>query len=371
MKIKLLFLLTTILLLNGCYIGKGQTIEQKLQNVLDNEIHKYNARGVSASVVFPDGSIWSGTSGISHDTVTVKPDMLFAIGSVTKNFVAVLTLKLVEENILSLEDPLSLWLPDYPYIDNKITIRQLLNHTSGIYMFWDNQELWDELIKDRTRVWTPEEVLAYIKEPYFAPGEGWRYSNTNYLLMAMIIEKATGSTLLTELRKLLWEPAGIENMYLSQEELIPDNMAHIYGDNFVFGNEESDLTYEPRASHESITFGSSGIFTTPESLALWTDLLFKGKLLQEKSMEEMLQFVKFPPVSNMRAYGLGVEQYTTMFSFGKNAIGHGGGNIGSTTYMVYLPDYKTSIAVMINAYPDKSIDVITRWIINLVAREYK
>jgi D-alanyl-D-alanine carboxypeptidase len=112
--------------------------------------------------------------------------MLFGTGSITKNFVAALTMKLAEEKILTLDDPLSDWLPAYPYIDGRITIRQLLNHTSGHYMFWDNDSLWDELNKDRTIIWTPEEILAYIREPYFVPGEGWHYSNTNYLLMAMI-----------------------------------------------------------------------------------------------------------------------------------------------------------------------------------------
>ena len=193
-----------------------------MQEVLDKGISKYGARGVSAAVIFPDGKVWTGTSGISHDTVAIEPDMLFAIGSVTKNVVAALTLKLAEENLLSLDDPLSKWLPEYPHIDSKITIRQLLNHTSGIYMFWDNQKIWDDLKKDRTKVWSPEQVLSYIKEPEFPAGEGWRYSNTNYLLMAMIIEKATGSTLSAEFKKRFWEPLGIEDAYLSQQEEIPD-----------------------------------------------------------------------------------------------------------------------------------------------------
>jgi len=85
--------------------------------------------------------------------------MLFAISSITKNFVAASTFKLIEEGILALDDPISKWLPPYNYIDSTITIRQLLNHTSGIYMFFSNQQIWDDLKKDRTKVWRPEEVL--------------------------------------------------------------------------------------------------------------------------------------------------------------------------------------------------------------------
>lgn len=222
MKIKLLLFITLIHILTICSYASSLPLEDRMQEVLDKGISKYGARGVSAAVIFPDGKVWTGTSGISHDTVAIEPDMLFAIGSVTKNVVAALTLKLAEENLLSLDDPLSKWLPEYPHIDSKITIRQLLNHTSGIYMFWDNQKIWDDLKKDRTKVWSPEQVLSYIKEPEFPAGEGWRYSNTNYLLMAMIIEKATGSTLSAEFKKRFWEPLGIEDAYLSQQEEIPD-----------------------------------------------------------------------------------------------------------------------------------------------------
>jgi len=106
-----------------------------MQKIIDEGINQYNVNGVSATVIFPGEKIWNGVSGISHDTVAIKPDMLFAIGSITKNILAALTLKLVEENIISLEDPLSKWLQSYPHIDENITIRQLLNHTSGLYMF--------------------------------------------------------------------------------------------------------------------------------------------------------------------------------------------------------------------------------------------
>jgi len=169
--------------------------------------------------------------------------MLFAIGSITKNFVAALTLQLVEEGVLSLDAPFSKWLPAYPHVDSTATLRQLLNHTSGIYMFWSNQKIWDDLKRDRTKVWTPEEVLSYIKEPSFAPGEGWRYSNTNYLLLAMIIEKATASKLSTEFKQRFWQPLGITNAYLSIQEDIPDSQAHVFGDNFNKDGSWQDLTF--------------------------------------------------------------------------------------------------------------------------------
>ena len=86
-------------------------------------------------------------------------------------------------------------------------------------------------------------------------------------------------------------------------------------------------------------------------------------------MDEMLQFIEFNSVANMRAYGLGVQVYTRSFSAGKHAIGHGGGNIGTTTYMIYFPDYHLSIVVMINAFPNKGADVITRGLIRIVLKK--
>ena len=354
---------TVLLSCIGCSSSKEQLIEQNLQDILNNGIEIYNIRGVSAAIIGDENLVWSGTSGISHDTISMKPSMLFSIGSVTKNFVAALTLKLVEEDILTLEDSLSRWLPNFQYVDPHITIRQLLNHTSGIYMFWNNDDLWEALKKDRSKIRTPEEVLAHIKEPHFSPGESWRYSNTNYLLMAMIIEKATQSSLSNQFKKYFWEPLELFNYYLWLEDTIPHNQAHVFGDNFQFGAAESDLTFRPRESHESITHGSSGIVTNAEDLAKWCYNLFENDILTQASMNEMLQFVTFKPTSNMKGYGLGLQLFSSNLSKRERVIGHGGGNIGSATYMIHLPEYHTSVVVMVNAFPTRSIDYFARRII--------
>ena len=364
---RFLLVLSSVLCLNF-FSAACAALDDHLQPVLDRGLQKHGAKGVSAAIVFPDGSTWTGTSGVSHDTVAMHPEMLFAIGSVTKNVVAALVLRLVEEDILSLEDSLSQWLPAYPHVDGAITIRQMLKHTSGLYMYWENDDIWAELKKDRTKVWSPEEVLSYIKEPYFAPGEGWRYSNTNYLLLAMIIEKVVGEPLAEVMHRFFWAPMAISSAFLSTGESLPENMAHVYGDNFQFGKSERDITFLPRASHESIGFGSSGLFMTSSDLALWCHKLFEGQVLSEPSMTEMLDFVEFRPVSNMRAYGLGVQLFKRELSSGKDAIGHGGGNIGSTTYMVHLPEQHLSVVVMINAFPNKAADVITKGLVRKILR---
>ena len=359
-----LILFIFIIFFLTCSGDKNLLLEQKLQNVLDNGIEKYDVNGVSAAIIFSENKKWTGTSGISHDTVTIKPNMPFMIGSTTKNIVAALTLKLVEQGKLSLEDPLSKWLPEYPHVNSDITIRQLLNHSSGIYMFWSNKKIWADLEKDKSKIYTAEEVLTYIKEPYFEPGEGFRYSNTNYLLMAMIITKATNSTLSSELKKHFWQPLNINSASLSMEEKFPDNLAHVYGDDPNY-----DMTFLPREAHESITYGSSGIYITAEDLALWCNALFEGKILNQHSMDEMLQFVTFIPSGNMSGYGLGVQLFRKNYSNGKTAYGHSGSGIGTSSYMVYLPKHHLSVVVMINSMNHRCSEYILKNLVNISLKE--
>jgi CubicO group peptidase (beta-lactamase class C family) len=204
-----------------------RTLDERVRDALNDRLQQYDVHGASVAVVLPNDTLHRICAGFSHDSIAMAPHMLFAVGSITKNLVAALILRLAEDGILSLEDPLHRWLPSLPHIDSSTTIRQMLNHTSGIFMFWENQRLWDDLIKFRDSVFTPEVVLTYLKEPYFAPGKSFRYSNTNYLLLAMIATRATHSTLSVELRKHFWGPLGLKNTYLSMEEQIPqERLAH-------------------------------------------------------------------------------------------------------------------------------------------------
>jgi len=321
----------------------GRPLSEKLQTALDERLRRCDVRGASVAVVLPDSTIWRGASGVSHPAVNMSPDMAFAIGSITKNMVATLVLQLAEEGKLSLEDPIGKWLPSYPHVNPAITIRQMLNHTSGLFMFWENEQLWDDLIRYRTKHFTPEEVLGYLKEPQFRPGEGYHYSNTGYLLAAMIITRATGSTLAAEMRKRFWEPLALRSARLPLEEPCPENLAHVWGDNFEKDGSDRDITALPRTSHDSITYGSAGVFMTAEDLARWTHALFHRKVISGDSLRQMQSF-------GPGSYGLGLGRFGSRVAGGLTAVGHGGGNIGTCAYMVYLPDYEVSIAVMVNRF---------------------
>jgi len=188
------------------------SVSEKLQNVLETNLEVFQGKGISAAVDFSNGVIWSGESGISVETKAISHDMDFCIGSVTKTFIAALCLQLADENVLRLEEPISNWLPAYRYIDSSTTIKQLLHNTSGIYNLSDNAELWNTIFEVPDKKWTPDELIeSFLLEPYAAPGEGWFYSNTNYILLGEIISRATGTNVSYQLRSRFFEPLRLDH----------------------------------------------------------------------------------------------------------------------------------------------------------------
>jgi D-alanyl-D-alanine carboxypeptidase len=332
---------------------------KQLQDVLDNGLKKYNGKGISAAVIVPGYKTWVGVNGVSHENIPIKADTLFDAGSITKNFVAALTLKLVEQGLLTLDDPLHKWLSDYPNIDNTITIRQLLNHTSGLYGLQGRSAI-RPILKDPGRLWTPKEVLTtLVGKPHFPKGKGWQYSNTGYLLLGMIIEKATGSKISTELRNRFWNPLGLDSTFLAIEEVLPANIAHgwidINGDKAL-----DDFSVFPRTALYSVFKGAGGVYSTPEDLAKWTHALFhEGKVVSKGSLDQMVAFHSPIPKPIITGYGLGVERYKSrffngsIFKTGRKEIhlelwGHAGNGPGYFAFIWYLPEYGVSIGLISN-----------------------
>jgi D-alanyl-D-alanine carboxypeptidase len=136
------------------------TATGEFQEILNRALTIYDVKGASAAVMIPGEEIWFGVAGESEENVAVTSDMLFCAGSVTKSYIAALILKLVEQGVLTLEDSLYQWLPAYPHVDSTITIRQLLNHTSGIADYNNHPDIWSTIALDLSRYWTPEEIVT-------------------------------------------------------------------------------------------------------------------------------------------------------------------------------------------------------------------
>jgi len=332
------------------------TLAEQLQKVLDDGITNYDGKGVSVAVIMPGQKTWVGTSGISHEATLITADMLFSAGSITKTFTAATIMQLAEENKLSLDDSLYKWIPNYSNIDSTITIKQLLNHTSGLYDIADNSQLFEAIFFDQSRIWTSEEILSeYVLEPYFTKGNGWHYSNTGYIILRSIIKQVSVSGISGEYRNRFLIPLNLNRTFLAPEETLPNPIAHGWHD---FNGSYEELPEISMASFYSAAGG--GIFTTAEDLATWANSLFHERTaVSPQILDRMIDF--YSPITNqplLSGYGLGVERFNLELFNDLEIWGHGGDPVGYAAGCFYIPKYGVSIGIMDNTAGGETMDVI-------------
>ncbi|MBN2306165.1 MAG: beta-lactamase family protein [Anaerolineae bacterium] len=307
---------------------------QAMQAALDKQVTDRDLPGVAVLVDMP-GARFAGASGYADlETQTpLQPDDPFQIGSITKTFTAALVLQLAEEGVLTIEDPLADWLPDtaavLPHGDT-ITLHHLLQHTSGVYDYTNSSELIAQYFQNPTQPIDPQFVVDYVVEHHrarFAPGEDWAYSNTNYLLLGLVIEAATGQSYVDVLHSRILEPVGLAHTYLNDQE--PDIGTVVRGyTKRIAGSEWFDVT----GWDMTIAGAAGGLVSTPSDLALFARALFDGTLYaNESTLDLMLDLGDV-------GYGLGIDQNTPLTA-DFPAWGHNGGTIGYRASLNYLPDY--------------------------------
>ncbi len=322
------------------------TLAERLQAALDSSMRANNIIGASAAVIVPNQGTWLGTSGYSVPATsdTIRSDMLFAIGSITKTYTAAMILKLAEDGVLSLDDSLHRWLPSFQHVDSTITIRQLLQHTSGIYNYTQHPGFGNANFADLTRVWSPEEILTnLLNPPNFPPGTSLRYSNTNFILAGMIIKEATGAGVSTALHSRFLDPQNLNHTFLEVEDSLSGELVHYWLDLNNDGNLDDSYSL-PRTSIYSLAWSAGAMFATAEDVARWAGLLYSGQFFSQTYLDEMLSFYPIPdPV--VTGYGLG----TLRISYrGKTFWGHDGGIFGFTSLLAYLPEDAASFVVLLN-----------------------
>lgn len=346
------------------------TMVEELQAALDHAVAKHAGKGVSLAVIAPGGETWVAVSGVSHGSAPITPDMLFSVGSATKTFTAAVILQLAEEGVLSLEDSLSEWLPDYPHIDNSISIRQLLNHTSGIFDLVEHPDLWTAMLGDPQREWTIEEVLSgYILEPYFPKGTGWHYSSTGYLLLRQMIREATGDAIASQYRERLLTPNGLERIFTAVDETPTGTVAHGWLDL------NGDGTYEDFSANPCTAFYSAiggGVFASAEDFARWIRILFLERaVLRPETYDQMMDFhVPTPGEPLVRGYGLGAVWFSPELFNNLTIYGHGGNPLGYAAGGFYLPDFDICIAILDNTDAGETMPVINE-VLAIVTRHFQ
>ncbi len=324
------------------------SLAQELQSRLDADVNRLQVPGLQAYVRLADGRTWSGTSGTVDlaRRIPLERAHILRVGSTTKSFTAVLALKLVEQGALDLEDPLSRWFPDYPRADS-ITIRQLLNQTSGILEFLQSPEVIMKSIMPSLR-WDMQDILdiSARSEPPFPPGRGWQYSNTNYVLLGLIVERLTGQTAAQLMREMIIDPLQLSNTYFIPYEPAPEML--VPGFDRDLSRFPGMLDISPgNTSWATAAFTSGALASTAEDLGKFYSALFAGDLLSPPSMQAMTTFVAAdnPGFEAQDGYGLGLMRLEVD---GQQLIGHTGEFMGGTAIAAYAPEGRDLVVVTTN-----------------------
>ncbi len=292
---------------------------------------------------------FEGASGVANlkDGTAMAPTGAFRIGSITKMFTATVIIQLEEGGLLTLDDPLSLWLPeaaDQLPNGDLITLRQLLTHTSGVFSIVEHEAYYADLftevkIDDEAGIASlacvqrdPNDTLAryvYGKDALFKPGAGWHYSNTNYTLLGMVIEKATAMPLAEAYHTYIYEPLGMTSTYLDCYEEPVMDVVHGY---MGFGETMTDVT----ELHESIGWSAGGLVSTAPDLIAFARGLFGGALFDNP---ESLEAMMTPAPGS--TYGLGVMLQD-------DDVGHAGYIAGFRSVLKYAPALDSVVVMLYN-----------------------
>lgn len=328
--------------------------DELLQNFTEDNLCA--APGAVLLVDAPDGRFLKsiGVSSV-EDQTPLKVSDAFEIGSNTKSFTVVLALQVQEDGVWSLDDPLSNWLPEAAaQIPNgdEVTLRQMAGNTSGI---WDYANpllgagVSDESLRQKT--YTPEEIVAYAVEngkPDFAPGKGWAYSTTNFVLLGMAIEAATGRSIADLYQEQIFTPAGMTNTFLLNGSPQAGQVAQGY---FVPESEEDEKPEYANVTDWNASQGwaGGGIVSTAEDMAAYIAALSSGELFDDP--DSLVQMTAFNEVDPAKAglltdYGLGLGVFPVEFA---HAWGHHGQTLGFTTLFMTVPEKETNIVYLTNS----------------------
>ncbi|WP_206739334.1 serine hydrolase domain-containing protein [Streptomyces sp. L2] len=323
--------------------------------------------GVTATVRDARGT-WSATAGVG-DLRTHRPRSTadrYRVGSITKTFVSTVMLQLEAEGRLSLDDTVEKWLPGvvdgHGNDGRRITLRRLLNHTSGIYDYtvdpgFDADYFQkDGFFEHRYDDVTPQHLVAIAMRhaPVFAPGAKWEYSNTNYILAAMIIKKVTGHSYGTEITRRIIRPLHLRATSVPGTRVtVPHPSSRGYS---KLGPSADGPTYDVTTLNPSFAYSAGEMISDSADLDRFYSALLRGRLLPAKQLKEMKTTVKIDGVPNIR-YGLALTD--TRLSCGVHVWGHNGGIQGSVSTAMTTADGRHSLALNFNGDWTGDLDAVS------------
>jgi D-alanyl-D-alanine carboxypeptidase len=318
-----------------------KTLEARVDAIAAEFLKKPGAVGLSIGVARKGEVLLEKGYGLADAEFDVPADgeTMFRIGSVTKQFTSAAILLQIEQGHMKLDDTLEKLVPEFPTPGHTVTLRQLLNHTSGIPSYTDIGDAWEAKWPLELK---HEELLALVKDkPFdFEPGSDWRYNNTGYYLLGMALEKASGKSYAVHVKKTLFEPLGLKRTrYDSNSELIK-NRAQGY--TLVLGRLVND---QPLGVAQPGAAG--GLISTGGDLVRWQMALTSGRVVKPESYALMTTPTVLP---NGKDTGYGFGLMIDTFE-GKKRIQHGGGIFGFNSMLLWLPGDDVHVAVISNGEP--------------------
>lgn len=328
-----------------------------LDQALQEGRQAIGAPGATAFVEVPGVERWSGASGLANlaDGTPMQPDAQLRVASVTKLFVATVALQLVQEGWLRLDQNVESWLPGLLPDGAQISVQMLLQHRSGLADYLSNGFV-EQARRAPERVWTPQELVqqAANHKRLFAAGRGWSYSNTNYILLGMIIERVTSNTLENELQQRIIGRLGLYNTQLAPPTAETAGLARGY----VRGQDYTDLNM-------SVAWAAGGINASAADLARFAQALFWGELLDQERLGLMQQFVSTGSWGSADlVYGMGLMRRTlpaaNLSPHARLALGHTGALCGYRSVLWYLPESGITIVVLVNSFEAEPNRIVTK-----------
>jgi D-alanyl-D-alanine carboxypeptidase len=335
------------------------TLKDRLQAKFD-ELHKAGTfPGGTAGFLLADGSSFGIAVGVSDRTTkaTMKPSDRLLLGSVGKTYVSAVALQMIHAKQFGLDDTLDTFFgkePWFPRIANasQISVRHLMTHTSGLVRYEFNPQFTKDLTANLDKVWSGEDRLAYLfdAKPPFAPGAGWEYSDTNYIVLGMIIERVGKRPFYEQLRTRILEPHGLKDTVPADSRTVPGLVQGYAGANNPFGGSDEMIKDGKFAVNPQFEWTGGGLAVTALDLAKWGKILYEGKAFAPEMLPKLLDGVPARLGPEAR-YGLGVIIRPSPLGL---TYGHSGFMPGYQTELVYFPDHRLSIAVQVNSSAPRS-----------------
>ncbi len=342
-------------------LTRAVSLRDSLQLMLDSVHALGRAPGLSAAVALPDGRVITVTRGVADSIgmVPLRANHRLLAGSVGKTFFAALALDLVAKGQLDLNAPISRWLSDEPWFARlpngaDITVRQLMNHTSGLVRYEFKPEFARDLVADPLRDWKVAEQLEYVlgDSAPFAAGTSWQYSDTNYLVLALIVERIIGGTAYDAIRTQYLAPLRLRGTVPSVGVRIP-RLANGYVDSSdPLGMAGPMMVNGLLKVSPKFEWAGGGFASTPEDLARWAQMWYQGRAFAPAVVEQALEGVPAVGLGAGARYGLGVIVRDTPRGI---TYGHSGFFPGYLTEMRYYTESGVAVAVQANTSDQRAI----------------